>query len=59
MSVIFRIYLIGMGLPLNIQDKLGKEAIINTELLKNNKRVYDLGHNKQRREDRIKFNNKL
>lgn len=51
-----RINLIVMGLPFNIQDKLDKEEIINTDLLMNRIRMYETGYNKQKREDKVKFN---
>jgi len=56
MSNISRINLIFIGLPLNIQDKLDKEEITNTDLLMNRIRMYDTEYNKQKREDKIKFN---
>lgn len=45
-----------MGLRFNIQDKLDKEEIINTDLLMNRLGMYDTGYNKQKREDKMKFN---
>ena len=49
MSNMSRINLIVMGLPLNIQDKLDKEEITNTDLLMNRIRMYDTGYNKQKK----------
>jgi len=40
-SNISRIHLIVIGLPLNIQDKLDKEEITNTDILMNRIRMYD------------------
>ena len=56
MSDISRINLIVMGLPFNIQDKLDKEEINSTDLLLNRIRMYDTGYNKQKREDKMKYN---
>lgn len=56
MSNISRINLIVMGLPFNIQDKLDKEEINSTDLLFNRIRMYDTGYNKQKREDKMKYN---
>lgn len=57
MSNIFRINLIFMGLPLNIQNKLDKEEITNTYILMNKIRMYNSECIKQKRADKIKFNN--
>lgn len=56
MSNISRINLIVIGLPFNIQEKLDKEEINSTDLLLNKIRMYDTGYNKQKREDKIKYN---
>lgn len=56
-SNISRIHLIVIGLPLNIQDKLDKEEITNTDILMNRIRMYDSGYNKLKREDKMKFYN--
>lgn len=54
---ISRINSIVMDLPWNIQDKLDKEEITNTDLLMNKIRMYDSGYSKQKIDDKRKFNN--
>lgn len=41
MANVSRIYLIVMGLPVNIQNILDNEKITNTDLLMNNIKMYD------------------
>lgn len=56
MSNMSRINLIVMGLLFNIQDKLDKEKITNTNLLMNRIGMYDTSYNKQKRENKMKCN---
>lgn len=46
-----------MGLSFNIQDKLDKKKIANTDLLINKLRMYNSGYNNKKKEDKMKFNN--
>lgn len=46
-----------MGLSWNIQNKLDREKITNTDLLLNKIRMYDSGYSKQKSDNKRKFNN--